>query len=90
MLQKVRVASEAERDELREERKWAALWSYRAHPPTVDGQVIPFENWVAQFGLGNEVVREGRTLSDEDIKRAFSRGIRKMAVLPPGMKIKKG
>jgi len=41
-----------------------------------------------QLGLGEEVEEKGRTLTDEDIKRAFSRGVRKIAVLPPGMKIK--
>lgn len=50
--------------------------------------IVPFGNWLAQLGLGEEVESRGRTLSDEDIKKAFSRGTRKIAVLPPGMKIK--
>lgn len=80
------------REAVQEERRWDALWSYRASPPTVgEGKsrtVVPFRNWLAQLGLGEEVEEKGRTLTDEDIKRAFSRGVKKMAVLPPGMKIK--
>lgn len=84
----MRVTGEARLDE----RRWEALWSYRANVPTVgegkDRQVVPFNNWVAQLGLGDEVEEKGRTLSDEDIKRAFSKGVRKVAVIPPGVKIK--
>ncbi|MCJ7763032.1 hypothetical protein MUP38_06225, partial [Candidatus Bathyarchaeota archaeon] len=69
MLQVIRVTGEARKDE----RRWDALWSYRANPPTVgEGkcrQVIPFNNWAAQLGLGIEVEEKERTLSDEDIKR---------------------
>lgn len=84
----IRVTGEAQRDE----RRWDAFWAYHANPPTVgegtSRQVVPFRNWLAQIGLGDEVVRTGRTLSDEDIKRAFSKGVRKIAVIPPGVKIK--
>jgi len=73
------------------ERRWEALWNYRTAPPVVgEGKsrtVVPFENWLAQLGLGEEVETKGRTLSDEDIQKAFSKGMKKMAVLPPGMKI---
>ena len=88
MLQVIRVTGEAKRDE----RRWDALWSYRASPPTVgEGtslEVVPFNNWLAQLGLGDEEERPGRTLTDEDIKRAFAKGHKTMAVLPPGVKIK--
>jgi len=76
----------------KEERRWEALWSYRMAPPTVgegkNREVIPFKNWLAQLGLGDEVEESGRTLTDEDIKRAFAKGVKKIAVLPPGVKIK--
>lgn len=87
-MQLVRVTREA----VREERRWDALWSYNANPPMVgEGKnrtVVPFRNWLAQLGLGEEIEEKARTLSDADIKRAFSRGVKKIAVLPPGMKIK--
>ena len=76
----------------RDERRWDALWSYRASPPTVgegkDRQVIPFENWAAQLGLGIEVEEKGMTLTEEDIKKAFAKGCRKIPVIAPGMKFK--
>lgn len=80
------------REAVREGRRWEALWSYRANPPTVgEGEnqtVVPFRSFLAQLGLEEEVEEKGRTLTDEDIKRAFSHGVKKIAVLPPGMKIK--
>ncbi|GAF72757.1 unnamed protein product [marine sediment metagenome] len=84
----LRVTGEA----VKEERVWEAFLNYRAHPDIVgegkNRQVVPFKNWLAQLGLGDEVEEKKRTLSDEDIKRAFSKGVRKMAVLPPGVRIK--
>jgi len=50
--------------------------------------VIPFENWAAQLGLGIEVEEKGLTLTDEDIKKAFAKGFRKIPVVAPGMKFK--
>ena len=82
------MTGEAKRDE----RRWDALWSYRAQPPTIgdgkDRQVIPFENWAAQLGLGIEVEEKGMTLTEEDIKKAFAKGFKKIPVIAPGMKFK--
>jgi len=84
----IRVTGEAVKDD----RRWDAIWSYRAHPPTVgegkDRQVVPFENWAAQLGLGIEVEEKGLTLTEEDIKKAFAKGFRKIPVVAPGMKFK--
>jgi hypothetical protein len=83
----MRVTREAEK----EERRWDAFLSWRENPPTVgEGKnrtVIPFNSFLTQLGLGDEDEGPARTLTDEDIKRAFSKGARKYAVLPPGMKI---
>ena len=82
------MTGEAKRDE----RRWDAFWSYRAQPPTIgdgkDRQVIPFENWAAQLGLGIEVEEKGMTLTEEDIKKAFAKGFKKIPVIAPGMKFK--
>ena len=88
LLQKIRVTREA----VLEEKQLEAYWSWRAHPPIVgEGEnrtVVPFKNWLASIGLGMEVEEKRFSLTDEDIKRAFSRGVTKIAVLPPGMQIK--
>lgn len=87
-MQKIRVTREA----VLEEKQLEAFWSWRANPPIVgEGDtrtVIPFPNWLASIGLGKEVEEKRFSLTDEDIKKAFSRGVKKIAVLPPGMQIK--
>lgn len=72
----------------RDERKWEALWSYRASPPTVGKgdrrTVVPFDTFLAQLGLKEEEKAIAPEISDEEIEGLFKRG--KMGLFPPGMK----
>ena len=75
------MAGEAER----EERRWEALWSYRANPPIVQAgrgtQVVDFQTFLAQLGL-DEDKAEPPEISDEEIERIMKRG--RMRLFPPG------
>ena len=63
------------------------MWNYRAQPPTVgEGlarQVIPFDQFLAQIGLGDPVKRAAPEVTDEEIERLFEQG--RMGLFPPGM-----
>jgi len=74
----IRVTAEAER----EERKWEALWSYRANPPAIKGEVIPFDTFLEQLGLEKKEA-EPPAISDEEVERLFKRG--KVKLFPPGV-----
>jgi len=80
----MRVVAEAEKDE----RKWEALWSYRANPP-VEGEgkmrrAVPFDAFLSQLGLQEERKVAAPEISDEEIEGLFKQG--KMGLFPPGMK----
>ena len=65
-----------------DERKWEALWSYRANPPAIEGHVIPFDAFLAQLGLKEEEASAPQ-VSDEEIEALFKKG--KIGLFPPGI-----
>ena len=71
--------AEAERDE----RKWEALWSYRANPPAIEGHVVPFAVFLAQLGLQEDETANAPEVSDEEIEALFKKG--KIGLFPPGI-----
>ena len=83
LLQLIRVTGEAEK----EERRWEAMWSYRAQPPTTGQgkarQSVPFSQFLAQLGLSEPVEVLATEVSDEEIDRLFKQG--RMGLFPPGM-----
>ena len=73
----VRVCGEARKDE----RKWEALWSYRANPPTQYGDVVPFDAYLGTLGLGEAVKAQALEVTDEEIERLMKAG--RMGWIPP-------
>lgn len=66
----------------REERKWEALWSYRANAPMGDREtVLSFDTFLAQLGLADGAEPEPTEITDEEIKRLMKAG--RMGWLPP-------
>lgn len=66
---------------IRAERRWEALWSYRANPPTVgEGAtrtVVPLSTFLDQIGLGDDVTRQGPKppeVSDDEMRRMMAAG----------------
>jgi len=74
-------------DARHEERKWEALWSYRANVPT-EGEgkqrrVVTFKNFLAQLGLADKVKREPETITDAEMERLEKAGlVRREGVIP--------
>jgi hypothetical protein len=71
----------------KEERKWEALWSYRANPPTVgDGEMrsmVPLDSFLGMLGLVDVVKpAELPEITDEEIEDLMRRG--RMGWIPPG------
>ncbi len=64
----------------REERKWEALWSYRANPPIVgegaSRMAVPFPSFLAELGLGDEEVAGPKPpeITDDEMKRMMAAG----------------
>jgi len=73
----VRVSSEAGK----EERRWEALWSYRANPPTEYGTPIPIDSFMGQLGLSVPKEPEPVAITDDEIDRLMKAG--RMGWLPP-------
>jgi hypothetical protein len=66
----------------REERKWEALWSYRANAPMADREtVLAFDTFLAQLGLADGSKPEPTEITDEEIKRLMKAG--RMGWQPP-------
>ena len=84
LLQVIRIVGERNR----EDRKWEALWSYRANPP-MEGEgknktVVPFAAFLARLKLEADDEVIAPEISDEEIEAMFKQG--KMGLFPPGMK----
>ena len=86
LIEVIRIASEAQVREEKEEWKRAAWISYRANPPRIGDskQVFAFGEWLAQLGLAEPVKPYVPELSDEEIEQLFKQG--KMGLFPPGMR----
>ena len=86
LIEVIRIASEAQEREEKEEWKRAAWISYRANPPRIGDskQVVPFGDWLAQLGLAEPVKPVVPEISDEEIERLFGQG--RMGLFPPGMR----
>ena len=65
----------------KEERRWDALWSYRANPPMADRDVLGFDVFMAQLGLSEEKPSEATEITDEEIERLMKAG--RMGWIPP-------
>jgi hypothetical protein len=72
------VAGEARK----EERRWEAMWSYRANPPMVDHNVLGFDVFMAQLGLAEMPEPNVTEITDEEIERLMKAG--RMGWIPPG------
>jgi len=86
LIEVIRIASEAQVREEKEEWKRAAWISYRLKPPTIGDPPmgIEFGTWLAQLGLAEPVKPVVPEISDEEIERLFKQG--KMGLFPPGMR----
>jgi hypothetical protein len=76
------VAGEARK----EERRWEAMWSYRANPPMVEFNghkvVVELNAFMAQLGLAEATEPNVPEITDEEIERLMRAG--RMGWIPPG------
>ena len=82
-MQLVRVTGEANRDE----RRWEAMWSYRAQPPArgsgKNRTVISFNEFLVSLGMAEAVEPEVPEISDEEIEQLMAMG--RVGLRPPGV-----